>query len=258
MPRLSALRRRLRGPTHTQEHTRSTHTHTHSIDCVCVCVCVCSSILIPDIAGPTLDLTSTPKGRHEKCTVRVKSATERVSYFLFPVQESPTTNHLYTHLHTLADTLLGPTMYRCTGSGPGGKHLGELPTQGRTNQHTMSLRSCPKEACHTTADPEGCPTGRVHHCPLSPPAFAFIAWGHFSTGHKHPVTPASMSCRIWERRQCLVSVVYAPIPWTHPTANRVRWHTREISRGRVCPRVARSITHLVIQAVGPRGKDPPD
>lgn len=104
--------------------------------------------------------------------------------FLFPspsITRHQSLTHTYTHWLTRYSRLL--CIDRCTGSEPGGKHLEELPTQGRTNQHTMSLRWCPKKACHTTADPEGCPIGSVHHCPLSPPAFAFRALG---TGHKTP------------------------------------------------------------------------
>lgn len=116
---------------------------------------------------------------------------------------------------------------------------GNYRLRGAPTRHTMSLRSCcPKEACHTTADPEGCPTGKVHHYPLSPPAFASRCLGTLPYGAQTPRDTDFAE---------LPSLGTAPVPglgsiWppshgTHPTANRVRWHTREISRGACVPRV---------------------
>lgn len=167
-----------------------------------------------------------------------------------------TYTHAYTHRLTRYSGLL---CIDVRALGLEANIWGELPTQGRTSQtHDVSEIVSQGSNVIPRQIQRAVPPGRciIVHYRLRP--LPSSAWGPFPTGHKHPVTPASMSCRFWESPPVPgLGSIWPPSHGTHPTANRVRWSTREISRGAcVPPCVARSITHLVIQAVGPRGGGP--
>lgn len=139
---------------------------------------------------------------------------------------------------------------------------GNYRLMGAPTRHTMSLRSCPKEAMSYYGRSRGLSHRKRASLSIIASGFCLQCLGTLPYGAQTPRdTDFDELAVSGKRRQCLVSVVYGPHPidGTHPTANRVRWRTREVSRGRVCApsaaRVARSITHLVIQAVGPRGKE---
>lgn len=116
-------------------------------------------------------------------------------------------SHHHGHISGEANTILG------------------LPAQGHTNQHTMSLRSCPSKACHTATDPQGCATGSVHHCPVFASGFYIRRLG--APHHDEVLVPGG------RRPVPGLDEIWPPFPWDIQRSARVGRHTRELSCGRV-------------------------